>query len=194
MPDRGSVITRCANWRGGTYLFGAPQNEHVSPPTYLSKGLVRAAARASRVLQGRSPANARAANTRDMDDAQAAAPEVAPEATPVEVPVDARPPLHPKRRRRKLDEPGSGDPPRCYRFAKFRSAVPSRTAEPTYLFGALVVVVKCDLPTYPDGATGDNGPPIRQGAGTLALILERGVKVYACTSSCVSSRVTALQV
>ena len=167
MPDRGSVITRCANWRGGTYLFGAPQNEHVSPPTYLSKGLVRAAARASRVLQGRSPANARAANTRDMDDAQAAAPEVAPEATPVEVPVDARPPLHPKRRRRKLDEPGSGDPPRCYRFAKFRSAVPSRTAEPTYLFGALVVVVKCDLPTYPDGATGDNGPPIRQGAGTL---------------------------
>ena len=141
----------------------------MSPPTYLSKGLVRAAARASRVLQGRSPANARAANTRDMDDAQAAAPEVAPEATPVEVPVDARPPLHPKRRRRKLDEPGSGDPPRCYRFAKFRSAVPSRTAEPTYLFGALVVVVKCDLPTYPDGATGDNGPPIRQGAGTQAV-------------------------
>ena len=40
-----------------------------------------------------------------------------------------------------------------------RSAVPSRTAEPTYLFGAFVVVVKCDLePTYPDGATGDNGP------------------------------------
>ena len=77
-----------------------------------------------------------------------------------------RPPLHPKRRRRKLDEPGThhdGD-----RFAKFRSAVPSRTAEPTgtYLFGALVVVVKCDLSTYPDGATGDNGPPIRQGAGT----------------------------
>ena len=50
-----------------------------------------------------------------------------------------------------------GDPPG--RFAKFRSAVPSSTAEPTYLFGALVVVVKCDLPTYPDGATGDNGPP-----------------------------------
>ena len=25
--------------RGGTYLFGAPRNEHVSPPTYLSEGL-----------------------------------------------------------------------------------------------------------------------------------------------------------
>ena len=54
------------------------------------------------------------------------------------------------------------------RFAKFRSAVPSRTG-PTYLSGLLVVVVKCDLPTYPDGATGDNGPPIRQGAGTQSL-------------------------
>ena len=90
-----------------------------------------------------------------MDDAQAAAPEVAPEATPVEVPVDARPPLHPKRRRRKLDEPGSGDPPRCYRFAKFRSAVPSRTSAPyrylQYTFsGPFVVVVKCDLPPNPD--------------------------------------------
>ena len=33
------VITR---WRGGTYLFGAPRNEHVSPPTYLSEGLTSA--------------------------------------------------------------------------------------------------------------------------------------------------------
>ena len=34
-----SVITRSAIWRGGTYLFGDPRNEHVSPPTYLSEGL-----------------------------------------------------------------------------------------------------------------------------------------------------------
>ena len=39
LPDRGSVITRSAIWRGGTYLFGDPRNEHVSPPTYLSEGL-----------------------------------------------------------------------------------------------------------------------------------------------------------
>ena len=42
LPDRGSVITRSAIWRGGTYLFGAPRNEHVSPPTYLSEGLTSA--------------------------------------------------------------------------------------------------------------------------------------------------------
>ena len=135
LPDRGSVITRCANWRGGTYLFGAPQNEHVSPPTYLSKGLVRAAARASRVLQGRSPANARAANTRDMDDAQAAAPEVGGARS------DARGCA------RRCARHGArhftrGDPPldvtvSAFRnrfapwfIAKFRSAVPSRNAEP----------------------------------------------------------------
>ena len=37
--------------------------------------------------------------------------------------------------------------------------MPSRTAEPTYLFGALVVVVKARGPTYldPDGATGEHG-------------------------------------
>ena len=35
----GPPITRSAIWRGGTYLFGDPRNEHVSPPTYLSEGL-----------------------------------------------------------------------------------------------------------------------------------------------------------
>ena len=72
----------------------------------------------------------------------------------------------------------AGDPRHDVTFREVsRSAVPSRTAEPTYLFGALVVVVKCDLPTYPDGATGDNGPPIRQGAGTLNRLVGRCVTV-----------------
>ena len=59
-----------------------------------------------------------------------------------------RPPLHPKRRRRKLDEPGTH-----HDVTVSRSFVAPCRAE--------VVVVKCDLPTYrpyPDGATGDNGP------------------------------------
>ena len=66
-----------------------------------------------------------------------------------------------RRRSRKLDEPAGTHHDVTFREVS-RSAVPSRTAEPTYLFGALVDDVKCDLPTYPDGATGDNGPPIRQ--------------------------------
>ena len=31
--------------------------------------------------------------------------------------------------------------------------MPSRTAEPNYLFGELVVVVKCELISFQDGAT-----------------------------------------
>ena len=95
-------------------------------------------------------------------DAQAAAPEVAPEATPVEVPVDA-PATSP--------EPGKHH----HDVTVSRSFVAPCRAEPrpTYLFGPLVVVVKCDLPTYPDGATGDNGTPLRQGAGTLRYLVCR---------------------
>jgi hypothetical protein len=174
LPDRGSVLTRCAKPRIGggvepTYSvpkFGAPQNELVSPPTYLSKGLASAPPRAPPAFyKDRGPANARGGpRTRDMDDAQAAAPEVkcscphragralqgrsaqAPnskhETGVVNIPLDhpvprplsarllmgpgrpapawrprpkrrprrcpsMRPPLHPKRRRRKLDEPGT---------------------------------------------------------------------------------------
>ena len=212
-------MTRCANWRGGrTYLFGAPQNELVSPPTYLSKELASAPPRAPPAFyKDRGPANARGGpRTRDMDDAQAAAPEVkcscphragralqgrsaqAPnskhETGVVNIPLDhpvprplsarllmgpapawrprpkrrprrcpsMRPPLHPKRRRRKLDEPGTH-----HDVTVSRSNVAPCRAEPrnlpTVLFGALVVVEKCDLSTYPDCATGDNGPPIRQG-------------------------------
>ena len=42
LPDRGGPLSPVANWRGSTYLFGAPPNEHVSPPTYLSEGLASA--------------------------------------------------------------------------------------------------------------------------------------------------------
>ena len=54
-----------------------------------------------------------------------------------------------------------------------RSFVAPCRAETLLPLGALVVVVKCDLPTYPDGATGEDGPPIRQGAGTLNFSFSR---------------------
>ena len=138
LPDRGTVITR---WRGGTYLFGGSQNEHVSPPTYLSEGLASAPPTPAFYRQDGSPA--RGPRTRDMDvaagDAQAAAPEVAPEATPVEVPVDA-PATSPEPGKHHHDvtvsrsfvAPCRAEPRPSYQFGAARCR---RKVRPTYLSG-----------------------------------------------------------
>ena len=155
MPDRGGPLSPVANWRGSTYLFGAPQNEQVSPPTYLSKGLASAPPRAlprSTRTEPREPRTraARAANPRHGRCAGCRARGGARS--------DARGGA--RRSARHVTEPGKHH----HDVTVSRSFVAPCRAEPrpTYLFGPLVVVVKCDLPTYPDGATGDNGPPIGQ--------------------------------
>ena len=74
-----------------TYLFGASQNEHVSPPTYLSEGL--ASAPPTPAFYKTEP-RARAAN-----------PSAVPSRTRVATADVRRQTEGTKRRRRKLDEP-----------------------------------------------------------------------------------------